>query len=112
MLQGSVQLFKLLTSLETFHMLQGSVQLFKISPTPDAAYEICTSYAPDCHTAIGGAEAVDDNRDEEEEDEEEEEEEDEEEEEEAEEDVYQINGTSDPLVVTHGYQHNITYVSP
>jgi hypothetical protein len=91
------------------------VQLFKISPTPDAAYEICTSYAPDCDTVIGGAEAVDDNRDEEEEDEEEEvegeEEEEEDGEEEAEEDVYQINGTSEPLVVTHGYQHNITYVS-
>ena len=51
------------------------MQIFKISPTPDAAYEICTSYAPDCDNSIGGAEAVGDNRDEEEEDEEEDEEE-------------------------------------
>jgi hypothetical protein len=87
----------------TFYV-QGDVQIFKISPTPDAAYEICTSYAPDCDTAIGGAEAVGDNRDEEEEDEEEEEEE-------GEEDLYQVNGTSEPLVVTHEYQHNTTYVS-
>lgn len=87
------------------------MQLFKISPTPDAAYEMCTSFAPDCDTAIGGVEAVDDNRDEEEEDEEEEEEE-EDGEEEAEEDLYHVNGTSDAIVVTHGYQHNnITYVS-
>lgn len=84
------------------------MQLFKIAPTPDAAYEICTIYAPDCDTPIGGTEAVDDNRDEEEEDEDEEEEDGEEE---TDEDLYQINGTSDPLVVTHGYQHNITYVS-
>jgi hypothetical protein len=82
--------------------------MFKISPTPDAAYEICTSYAPECDTAIEGTEAVGDNRDEEEEDEEEEEEE---VEEEIEEDLYQVNGTSDPLVVTHGYQQNTTYVS-
>jgi hypothetical protein len=84
------------------------VQLFKISPTPDAAYEICSSYAPDCDTAIGAAEAVDDNRGEEEEDEEEDEEEGEEE---IDEDLFQINGTSDPLVVTHEYQQNVTYVS-
>jgi hypothetical protein len=85
--------------------------MFKISPTPDAAYEICTSYAPDCNTAIDGALAVDNNRDEEDEDEEEEEEEEEDGDEEAEEDLYQINGTSEPLVVTHGYKHNVTYVS-
>lgn len=84
------------------------MQLFKISQTPDAAYEICTSLAPDCDTAIGATEAVDDNRDEEEEDEEEDEEEGEEE---IEEDLFQINGTSDPLVVTHEYQQNITGVS-
>jgi len=84
------------------------VQTFKISPTPDAAYEICTSYAPDCDTAIDGTEAVGDNRDEEEEDEEEEEEGGEEE---IEEDLYQVNGTSVPLVVTHDYQQNTTYVS-
>lgn len=82
--------------------------MFKISPTPDAAYEICTSYAPNCDIAIGSTEAVGDNRDEEEEDQEEEEEEGEEE---IEEDLYQANGTSDPLVVTHGYQQNMTYVS-
>jgi hypothetical protein len=82
--------------------------MFKISPTPDAAFEICTSYAPDCDTAIGGTEPVGDNRDEEEEDEEGEEEEGEEE---IEEDLYQVNGTSEPLVVTHSYQQNTTYVS-
>jgi len=81
--------------------------MFKISPTPDAAYEICTTYAPDCDTAISGSEGVDDNRDEEEDEEDEEEEE----EEEIEEDLFQINDTSNSLVVTHGYQHNITYVS-
>jgi hypothetical protein len=80
------------------------VQLFKVSPTPEAAYELCTHYAPDCDTAIG---AADDNRDEEEEDEEEDEEEGEEE---IDEDSFQINGTSDPLAVTHEYQQNVTYV--
>lgn len=84
------------------------MQLFKITPTPDAAYEICTTYAPDCDTAIGAADAEDDNRDEEEDDEEDDEEEGEEE---IEEDLFHINGTSDPLVVTHEYQRNITYVS-
>ena len=99
--------------------LQGGVQLLTITSTPDAAYEICKKYSPECDTPIGGL--AGDTRDEENEEgegergEEEEEEEEEDEVEEEDEDnydtQYQVNSTFDPLVVTQIYQHNSSYVS-
>ena len=88
--------------------------MLTIASTPDAAYEICKKYAPDCDVAIGG-EVTGHNRDEEDEGGEEGEEDDDEAEEEEEEDnydtLYNVNTTADPLSVTHVYQHNTSYVS-
>ena len=44
----------------TYYELQGDLQQLTIVPNPEAAYELCTDYVPDCDKPLPGSQQKDD----------------------------------------------------